>query len=527
MFRLLRLRLANRAAEGTDSRVADSERRIDLTSYGADIRSDEDKPLFGEAVVAAKVGALRAAYVMIWLACAESLKRRFREAGQRDNASGAIAGDIADKESDHKSVDKFVLDKAKEYGFLADSAHTELTHVYDMRCLYGHPYEKAPSAEQVTHAAAAVVTHVLSRPVKLRHSYGERLLASLKSDRNYLDDYAPTVEAFARETITRLDESVYAWFLQKYWKALEAAADDPSMALFTRRAEWFSSAFLTSAGPSAVFSDDDWHGLMAEFPTTVARVCSSKTIFENIGERAQDSVVGVVMQRVTVRPSVLCRLEALADEGSLSVRQLERFREFVLSLDINVLRATRLRLSTCFDRIISDLKSYTWPIQNPALGLVDSVEVDQLGRLTDAQQTLLGRNVLQAAEGNAYSAKRILCLLAQGSTTWPRNVLRGLALECFVNEQGELRFKEKFLSLVLDAIAGCSAGDQQSVVDDVISAIEEGTPRDGYDRGDFRRVGELVRGHSVGMRLALCLDEKAKTAPEQTETNLTELFGPS
>ena len=55
-------------------------RILDLGKYTAEILACEDRPLFEEAVKAARVGALRASYLMIWLSCAESLKRRFREA---------------------------------------------------------------------------------------------------------------------------------------------------------------------------------------------------------------------------------------------------------------------------------------------------------------------------------------------------------------------------------------------------------------------------------------------------------------
>ena len=163
---------------------------VDLSDYANNILASEDHPLFDDAVEAGKAGALRAVYVMIWLACAESLKRRFREAQKRDGAAGRIVGEIETKEREHKAVDKFVLEKAHEYGFISDSGHTILNHVYEMRCLYGHPYEEAPSQEQVSHAAAVVVEHVLSKPVKLRHGFGKQLLKNLLEDRSYLDDHS-------------------------------------------------------------------------------------------------------------------------------------------------------------------------------------------------------------------------------------------------------------------------------------------------------------------------------------------------
>src|SRR5271166_2455611 len=148
----------------------------DISGYAGRIHDEEDRPLFDDAAKAAEAGALRGAYVMIWISCAESIKRRFREAEKRDGAAGKIVGDFEKKEADQKSVDKFVLEKAKEYGFINDTAYTILLNIYEMRCVYGHPYEQAPLPEQVSHAAAMVVEHLLSQPVRLRHGYASALL---------------------------------------------------------------------------------------------------------------------------------------------------------------------------------------------------------------------------------------------------------------------------------------------------------------------------------------------------------------
>ena len=51
-----------------------------IHDYADRIHDEEDRPLFDDATKAASAGALRAAYAMLWLARAESIKRRFREA---------------------------------------------------------------------------------------------------------------------------------------------------------------------------------------------------------------------------------------------------------------------------------------------------------------------------------------------------------------------------------------------------------------------------------------------------------------
>lgn len=64
---------------------------VDISEYAAKILTEEDRPLFQEAVTSAFHDALRGAYILIWIACAEGLKRKFREAVVRDgNANKSI-----------------------------------------------------------------------------------------------------------------------------------------------------------------------------------------------------------------------------------------------------------------------------------------------------------------------------------------------------------------------------------------------------------------------------------------------------
>ena len=314
---------------------------VDLSKYAKRILDERDYPLFDDAVQSAKAGVLRAAYVMIWLACAESLKRRFQEAQTRDSEAAKIVRKIEDAEGKHRAVDKLLLEKAHEYGFISASGYAALDHIYEMRCLYAHPYEEAPSQEKVVEAAASVVELVLSQPVRLRHGFGKRLLSDLLEERNYLDDYELTVTTFTKGILPRIDENVYAWLLDRYWEEMEKLADDPSVAIFFRRGIWFSCAALVETGAS-IFSGKEWHERVSKFPKTLMSVCCTPEIFEGIGDHAQDSLVGSIIDESRTRASVLANLEILEDEGALSERQHARFAECVAGLRINTVRASGL-----------------------------------------------------------------------------------------------------------------------------------------------------------------------------------------
>ena len=480
---------------------------VDLRKYARQILAEQDRPLFDDAVKAAEVGALRASYMMIWLACAESLKRRFREAQLRDHTAGNIVGEIENREKDHRAVDKFLLDQAQEYGFVSGAGHTVLGQVYEMRCIYGHPYEEAPSPEKVIDAAAAVVELVLSKPVKLRHGYGKQLLRDLLEDGNYLDDHEPAVAEFARNILPRLDEGIYVWLLDEYCKKLEEISGDPSMGVFSRRGMWFCRAMLVDIGVK-VFTHDEWHEKSVRFPKTLMGVCSVADAFKGIGKPAQDALVGSILDESGTQASVLTHLERLNNEGALSERQQERFVEGVSGLDAGQIRTSGLTTKTCYAKLIDAMKSHNWYTQNPAIDMVLANGPDQAAELTEEQQVDLGRNILQAGEGTATSAVKFLEKLPQEAVDWPFGVIRGMALESFTNENNEIRFKNSQLHWVLSALVHCNSVQRDELIAEIVASVAAGTPKHGVRPEDYDQVMGLLNDYAWAAPLADALETK-------------------
>ncbi len=489
---------------------------VDIGNYAEKILAAEDLPLFDDAVEAGKAGALRAAYVMIWLTCAESLKRRFREAQKCDCAAGEIVGEIENKEKEHRAVDKFVLTKAHEYGFISDSGHTVLNHIYEMRCLYGHPYEQVPSQEQVSHAAAVVVEHVLSKPVKLRHGFGKQLLKDLLEKPNFLDDQQTAVVAFTKYILPRLDECIYRWLLDNYWKDLEKIADDSSMAIFFCRGTWFSRTMLTEVGVD-IFSHEDWHNRCTKFPKTLIRVCSIPQIFRDFGERAQDSLVGLIIAESNTRASVLQHLERLSINDALTTRQQERFFERISSMDSKKLRSSNLRTKTCYEELINAMKSHNYYIQNPAIELVVSNGHEKAAELEEYQQVDLGRNLLQSGDGGAGAANKFIENLSQDIKLWPFNVLRGIALESFTNEENEIRFKETNFKKVLLIINQLDQSQRYNLVEEIVASVDVGTPKKWVYLDNFKEAIALMEPYEWANPLSESLKAKADSLPKEDD----------
>lgn len=94
------------------------------------ISDAEDRHLIKEAICALDAGTLRAAYIMTWIAAAESLKRRISVLSQRDSVAGKVLGDIEDGERKHFAVDSKIIDGAFKLGLITDIEKTRLYHFF-------------------------------------------------------------------------------------------------------------------------------------------------------------------------------------------------------------------------------------------------------------------------------------------------------------------------------------------------------------------------------------------------------------
>ena len=171
-------------------------------------------------------------------------------------------------------------------------------------------------------------------------------------------------------------------------------------------------------------------------------------------------------------------------------------------MEITDIRASGLSTKACYAMVIEALQSSDWYTQNPAIRLVLTNGPGQAAELAEDQQVNLGRNVLQAGEGGARSARGFLERLAEDATSWPLGVVRGVALESFTNENNDIRPKDRRLGLVLSALS--QLDDVQR--DEIIAAVSASSRRwhtegVGLQRGLWQRVRitELLHmGRAVG-----------------------------
>ena len=107
-------------------------------------------------------------------------------------------------------------------------------------------------------------------------------------------------------------------------------------------------------------------------------------------------------------------------------------------------------------KIIGELKHYNWFAQNDA---VDEFRKKELSSLTSDELFVVGRNLLQAACGDSYSAMDFIkdaSLLARYTVNGENHLLNGILFEIYFNSKGLFRFKDYKLGMLDDLIGLCT-----------------------------------------------------------------------
>jgi hypothetical protein len=504
------------------------------------IVSEQDKVLLKEALSCLDAGALRSAYIMTWLTIAESLKNKLREMSLRDGSILKIVGEVERREADERAVDKYVLGQASAIGVIDPTYTVRLEHIYIMRSLYAHPYEIAPSEDEVRAAMVVAVNGVLSHPPFLRHGYVQHLLDQLFTNKHYLDDVEEKVTTLAGEAAGRIVPNLHSYLFESLCKKLEGIFDDPDLVLFKRRAIWFAEAYLVAV--NADFNEPGWRciDLLTQYPKSAGEIMSHKSLWVSLPDQAQDMALSMMLSSAikggveTFSTDSLNRLRNLQEDGLLNQRQSDRLAEAIKTAPLAAIAGAELSIDLYGGRIIEQLKSYNWYTQNPTIDALVNVGPERVERGSVKLQEQLGRNVLQTAEGGSKTALALLHRLSEGEESWPYHFIKGLLLECFVNDEKKFRLKSRHLTWALLAgVRGCRA-DSLGIFEELVLVVEGSEPKGSPTifRSDYAQAIDRSRGAVERLkkdeahfeapieRLIAELDKRRKAIPEEIEGDI-------
>lgn len=465
--------------------------------YRAQLFDDRDRVLLDEAVACRDGGALRAAYIMTWIAIAEGLRWRFVEMSTRDADMATFVEETNRLEADGATVDQRILDRAKTSGVVSQTEHKQLTYLKDMRNSFAHPTGAAPSREEVDAAIKVAVTVVLNRRPLLGYGYARGLANTIISDRHYLDDDEQKVCDYTRGLSVRLQPGVAPWLVGELIARMSAIMADPQLNLFVRRGTWMARELVRATAGNladAPWKTERW---LVEHPVSACRVFGDVEIFRRVGDHLGDIVYGHLVEPVVGGVVVAPSIDALQMAIRLRSAGITDAQSSCLDAAIGRTPYSTLQngisLQEWFRKVLTDLASHNWYVQNPAASALDSLGPSEVAKCPPDIQEAIGRTLLAAADGTASRAEDLLSRMQQvDASDWPAAMVTGLLLECLVHESGEFRVKPKKLGQVLAVVS--ARPDASAIADVAAIAINAADTAkygpEGYSVGE-RQVAEI------------------------------------
>ena len=164
--------------------------------------------------------------------------------------------------------------------------------------------------------------------------------------------------------------------------------------------------------------------------------------------------------------------------------------------------------------LIRLMKAMNFTTQNSSIDLFKSNGPEQAAELTAEERVIIGRNILQAGHGGAWSAIEFLKDLADGPTLWPTDIVLGAALECFINEDMVIRAKTRHLLSICAALDTLDDSLREKLVATIAKALKVGNHERAL-RENFDTAFEKLNAFTWARPLVGILN--AKFPPEDQE----------
>jgi len=453
------------------------------------INNTEDRTLISDSIQLCEQKFYRASYIMAWLSCAESLKRRFYELGKRDENAGAVSKKIKGLEEKHSSVDNEIIENAFKLNLISDVEKQKLLYFFKMRSVYSHPYECAPNETDCLHIIKSVFDIVLSHPVLLKEGGISFILGRLTKEKSFLNDSEEDVKNYVSEITPLIDSSKYNFLCEKYMTFLENETKDQDCDIIFRRGICFIKNIIKQINAKNIWTNEEFANVLYKCRKISLKIFTDTDIFKQLANKHQSIIINRLQEDCKNDHYLMSYLDNIFTHFSMTKEQTNEYLNTIHLLDWSELKNLNLSIKSMYQKIIDALKSYNWYIQNPACRyikhypfLVDSTQLDV------SQYIELGRNILQAYDGDSSDAFLLLCDMSKNKN-YPIPMIQGVIEECFYDENEQIRLKIHDNNLIENIIKNFLSEDERNnLLAKILRIIKNGHIKRNWNKIEYGKI---------------------------------------
>lgn len=260
------------------------------------ISDKEDKVLIKDAIELCKQNQCRAAFIIGWLACAESLRRRIKFLGKTSNNAKKAFQRIESEEASKHSIDFLLIDESSKLEIITPIEKSKLEYFYNLRCIYCHPYEKAPSKLDCEHLIVSIIQIVLSKSTLLREDGISEVIKLVENEESFLSGSEDAIKSYVENFIPRIDPEKYEFLINKLIKSFEHVKKD-NLFIY-KRIKAFTINTLFIIGVNSVFrNNSESEKKCLDNKNFSVEILSTPEIFKALNSRLEDIVFNILLEK--------------------------------------------------------------------------------------------------------------------------------------------------------------------------------------------------------------------------------------
>lgn len=411
-----------------------------------------DKELFKESINCLNSKCYRAGYIISWISIIENFKRKLFELSNSGNKEAQQSWKrIESIENQKKSIDIQILEELKRINFIDTDEATKLDFLYNQRCIFAHPYEKAPTEDELKYIIALSVNIALSKGIIYKKNFIDTLINDFYEKPYYLPYSSDAIKNYAKTILPRIEKRLLHYFFKSLYAKIGELIEKKEINDFKiqRYLIFIYEIFKFSDIP---LDNDKWRleELTLKYPFTAIVAFANYETWPLIPERIKEILIDYSIQNIYSEELEYSRraISTLIKKNLVDEIYLSKFAKLLENRPFYEICNLSFVDEMLYDRLHSELTSGDFYKQRDCIIFIRTQNGKELlNKLRYKQLRSLGKEITYAAHYGCWEAQSFIRNII--FKEWPLDFCLGLFLGCLIDRRYCISIKDEYFSYIL------------------------------------------------------------------------------
>lgn len=456
------------------------------------ISNEEDQTLFDETLGCLKSGFYRAGYIIAWVSIAESLKKKIYDSSNLgDNRADKIYQKILLDESNNQSVDKLIFESAINLKLVDDHDVSKLKFLWEQRCIFAHPYSKAPSKDDLKYIITAAVDICLSKPLLYRKNFIDDLVINLLTRSYFLTDDNESNILFARRIISRIPIELHPYFFKNLLYSLGTIEEDDQKIKIQGKFRMFIIELLKFSSLDLSLLDWAIENRATKFPYTSILGFVHPDIWNKLPIRVKDIIIEYAVQEDNENKQIIIRriIGLLSKENKLDTSHQKVFIKYLNSIDFILAYNYYGDAKSLYNRVIIEFESGKFVKQNEVVEYLRKKEgVNFICSIDIEKQINIGLKIMISARENSWKSQYFINDLINANIKTTLGVYAGIFKGSLIPSDSYFSINIEYFKKGLNIINTLDDDDIVYIFDYILMIIEDFDAFSVFNKNDIDKI---------------------------------------